>query len=267
MKHHITAAAVVVGIASTAAGVTATASSGVETEAALTSSAMPAAAAAVRAPVERADRSMQRQPLKPLRLHETGYATGTAAGAMANIAVAKKATARIRRAQRIATAHKAYEQRVAKVLAARRARAERLAVAHANYERRVAAVLAARRAAAAHKAAEQAAAHRAAAHPVPAPVAPGGSLKGYAESLVGAAQFGCLDQLWDRESGWSVTASNPSSGAYGIPQALPGSKMASAGADWQTNGYTQIRWGLSYIRASYGTPCAAWAHSQAYGWY
>jgi len=73
----------------------------------------------------------------------------------------------------------------------------------------------------------------------------------------GADQFGCLVQLWTGESDWNYRAANPSSGAYGIPQSLPGSKMASAGADWQTNPATQIRWGLGYIKASYGTPCGA----------
>jgi hypothetical protein len=82
-----------------------------------------------------------------------------------------------------------------------------------------------------------------------------------------ADQFGCLDSLWTRESGWNPSASNPSSGAYGIPQSLPGSKMASAGADWQTNPATQIEWGLGYIRDSYGSPCGAWGHSESYGWY
>ena len=83
----------------------------------------------------------------------------------------------------------------------------------------------------------------------------------------GADQFGCLVSLWDRESGWNVYASNPSSGAYGIPQALPGSKMATAGADWQTNAATQISWGLGYISGRYGTPCGAWDHSESNGWY
>lgn len=82
----------------------------------------------------------------------------------------------------------------------------------------------------------------------------------------GSAQFGCLVAVWDYESGWNVYASNPS-GAYGIPQALPGSKMASAGADWATNARTQIIWGLGYIAGRYGTPCGAWAHIQANGWY
>jgi len=83
----------------------------------------------------------------------------------------------------------------------------------------------------------------------------------------GADQFSCLDSLYTRESGWNVHADNPSSSAYGIPQALPGSKMASAGRNWQSDPATQIRWGLGYIKRSYGTPCAAWGHSQSTGWY
>ncbi|MBB5639938.1 hypothetical protein [Cryobacterium roopkundense] len=83
----------------------------------------------------------------------------------------------------------------------------------------------------------------------------------------GADQFSCLNQLWQKESNWNYLAYNPS-GATGIPQALPGSKMASAGTDWATNASTQVAWGLEYIKASsYGTPCAAWAHSQANNWY
>jgi hypothetical protein len=80
-------------------------------------------------------------------------------------------------------------------------------------------------------------------------------------------QFTCLNLLWNRESGWNYQAYNPSSGAFGIPQALPGYKMAAAGADWRTNPATQIRWGLDYIASTYGTPCGAWGHSQATGWY
>jgi hypothetical protein len=82
-----------------------------------------------------------------------------------------------------------------------------------------------------------------------------------------ADQFSCLDSLWTKESGWDVYADNPTSSAYGIPQALPGEKMASAGADWATNPATQIRWGLGYIADSYGTPCSAWSHSVANNWY
>lgn len=94
-----------------------------------------------------------------------------------------------------------------------------------------------------------------------------GPPRAYAESLVGAAQFACLDPLWTRESGWNVYAQNPSSGAYGIPQALPGSKMASAGADWATDGDTQVRWGVGYIDSTYGSPCNALDHENADGWY
>jgi hypothetical protein len=78
--------------------------------------------------------------------------------------------------------------------------------------------------------------------------------------------FSCLNDIWTRESGWRYNAENPS-GAYGIPQALPGSKMASAGADWQTDPATQIRWGLSYIQGTYGDPCSAWAFWQAHDYY
>jgi hypothetical protein len=78
--------------------------------------------------------------------------------------------------------------------------------------------------------------------------------------------FGCLVDIWNRESGWRYDAENPS-GAYGIPQALPGSKMASAGADWQTDPATQISWGLGYIKAIYGDPCKAWAFEEANNYY
>jgi hypothetical protein len=83
----------------------------------------------------------------------------------------------------------------------------------------------------------------------------------------GADQFSCLDSIYSQESGWNVHADNPSSSAYGIPQALPGSKMASAGADWANNPATQIRWGLGYIKGRYGTPCNAWGFKQSHGWY
>jgi len=80
-------------------------------------------------------------------------------------------------------------------------------------------------------------------------------------------QFGCLDKLWKKESGWNYKATNSSSGAYGLPQALPGSKMAKFGDDWKTNPATQIKWGLDYIEGRYGTPCKAWSHSQSTGGY
>jgi hypothetical protein len=80
-------------------------------------------------------------------------------------------------------------------------------------------------------------------------------------------QFHYLDLLWIRESGWNRYASNPYSGAYGIPQALPGSKMASAGPDWRTSARTQIVWGMGYIKSRYGSPWGAWQHELQYGWY
>lgn len=100
-----------------------------------------------------------------------------------------------------------------------------------------------------------------------------GSAQAIAYSMVQANgwddnEFACLVALWNKESGWRVNAYNAGSGAYGIPQSLPGNKMASAGADWETNPATQIAWGLGYIKGSrYVTPCGAWAHSQATGWY
>jgi hypothetical protein len=143
-----------------------------------------------------------------------------------------------------------------------------------------AAVRAARaRAAASAKAAQERAAELAAqpkptsspvAAATPAPVAASGSPQQIAISMLSSygwsSQFSCLNELWDRESGWNPTAENPS-GAYGIPQALPGSKMASAGPDWETSAATQIKWGLGYIQGTYGSPCAAWSHEEATGWY
>lgn len=98
-----------------------------------------------------------------------------------------------------------------------------------------------------------------------------GSAQAYAKQLLqsegmGEGQYACLVALWNRESHWNTYAYNSSSGAYGIPQALPGNKMASAGPDWQSNFKTQVTWGLQYI-SRYGSPCGAWRHSEATGWY
>ncbi|MEU5592450.1 transglycosylase SLT domain-containing protein [Streptomyces sp. NPDC020298] len=82
-----------------------------------------------------------------------------------------------------------------------------------------------------------------------------------------AAQFNAFSNIVKRESGWNVSATNSSSGAYGLVQALPGSKMASAGSDWKTNPATQIKWGLDYMKSRYGSPAAAWKFWQANGWY
>lgn len=83
----------------------------------------------------------------------------------------------------------------------------------------------------------------------------------------GSGQWTYLYQLWEKESAWSVTATNPESGAYGIAQANPASQMDSAGSDWRTDAATQIKWGLEYIQDRYGSPAAAWAHETADGWY
>jgi hypothetical protein len=80
-------------------------------------------------------------------------------------------------------------------------------------------------------------------------------------------QYRYLSELWNRESGWNRFAYNPSSGAYGIPQAVPGSKMGSAGKHWRWRARTQIKWGLGYIKGRYRTPHRAWEHEVAYGWY
>lgn len=83
----------------------------------------------------------------------------------------------------------------------------------------------------------------------------------------GSSQFDCFDNIIVRESRWRVDATNPSSGAYGIPQALPGSKMASEGSDWRTNPATQIIWGIKYMKDRYGSPCSAWSFKRSNGWY
>ncbi|TVZ07510.1 lytic transglycosylase domain-containing protein [Trebonia kvetii] len=138
---------------------------------------------------------------------------------------------------------------------------------------------AAAKAAAAKAAAAKAAAHKAALAKAGAAKAaaakaahPTGSPRQIAQQMLGqfgwkASQFSCLEPLWYHESGWNPSAMNPSSGAYGIPQALHGSLMASAGSDWQTNPATQIRWGLGYIHDRYGSPCGAWTHEQSANWY
>lgn len=163
----------------------------------------------------------------------------------------------------------------AKTAAANAAAASKAAASKAAAAKAAAAQQAAQEAAA-KQAQEQAAAAQAAQQAQPAQAAavttPSGSPEQIAEQMLSqfgwsASQFSCLQPLWEQESGWSVTAENPSSGAYGIPQALPGSQMASAGADWQTDAATQIRWGLTYIQGRYGSPCGAWAHEEADGWY
>ncbi|GAA1057566.1 hypothetical protein GCM10017608_17470 [Agromyces luteolus] len=150
-----------------------------------------------------------------------------------------------------------------------------------EFDRKAAEKAAAEKAAAEKAAAEKAAAEAAAAEQESASAAPAypsgpanpSGAQAIARDLMasmygwGGDQFGCLVDLWNKESGWNVYAQNPSSGAYGIPQALPGSKMSTAGADWATSASTQITWGLGYIAGRYGTPCGAWSHSVSVGWY
>ncbi|QTX05611.1 lytic transglycosylase domain-containing protein [Agromyces archimandritae] len=174
--------------------------------------------------------------------------------------------------------------RVLELVDAARAHMSGLRRSIADFDRRAAEQAAAERAAAERAAAEAAAAEQAAAEeaaeaaPAPPPAAAPAPPASPSDAQIiardmsaarygwGQDQFGCLVAVWDYESGWNVTAGTPD-GAYGIPQALPGTKMASAGADWQTSAATQISWGLDYIAGRYGNPCAAWAHIEAEGWY
>ena len=182
-------------------------------------------------------------------------------------------------AEQVSDAVSAVEKRVDAVRtdleAAQKAEAERLA-AEAEAQRiaeEEAAAAAAAEAEAAGAATSTGSSSASAAPSRPAGVyTPAGDAQSIAYGMLGGYgwgddQFGCLVELWNKESGWNSQAYNASSGAYGIPQALPGSKMASAGADWETNAATQISWGLGYIAGRYGSPCGAWQHSQSVGWY
>lgn len=107
------------------------------------------------------------------------------------------------------------------------------------------------------------------AKPAPAPARLTGvpGARAFARGQLSSSQWECLDVLWEHESNWRHRASNPSSGAYGIPQALPGNKMSSAGSDWRTNPTTQVKWGLHYISERYGSPCRAWNFWKKNRWY
>jgi hypothetical protein len=195
--------------------------------------------------------------------------TARSAGAVQQADLVDKARALQvqRHAQQVAAAKVAATKAAATKAAATKAAATKAAALKA------AAAKAAERKAAAEKAVEQAAAARKAHRAQQTAVTtPSGSPQQIAQQMLGKygwsqSQFSCLQPLWFHESGWNASAENPSSGAYGIPQALPGSQMASAGADWRTNAATQIRWGLDYIQGRYGSPCGAWAHEQADNWY
>ena len=99
-----------------------------------------------------------------------------------------------------------------------------------------------------------------------------GSYRTYARLQISRPEWVCLDELWQKESSWQSKenphlAKNPNSSAYGIPQALPGKKMATAGSDWQTNPITQVKWGLNYIKERYGNECTALKFHKKNGWY
>jgi hypothetical protein len=214
-----------------------------------------------------------------------GSASARPAGGISDETLAHAGTtARGAAARRAAAQIAAGQPGAGQAITAFRGRGSQSGVAAAVAAQQAAQAAAAARAAAARQAAQQAAAQAAqqaaaSAPPAvtpPAPPAPpvavsSGSAQQIAMSMLGAygwssSEFSCLNDLWSRESGWRTTAENPS-GAYGIPQALPGSKMASAGADWATSATTQIRWGLGYIKGQYGSPCGAWSHEEATGWY
>ncbi|AXH97338.1 aggregation-promoting factor C-terminal-like domain-containing protein [Ornithinimicrobium avium] len=186
----------------------------------------------------------------------------------------KKAAAEKRAEEKRAAEEAAAAQRAAEQRAAEQRAAEESAAAERAAEQRAAEEAAAAERAAERRESDQAASRssqRQAPAPRPAPVS-SGDARSIARSMLGSYgwgddQWGCLDSLWMRESGWNHTAMNASSGAYGIPQSLPGNKMATVGADWQTNPATQIQWGLGYISGRYGSPCGAWAHSESVGWY
>lgn len=127
--------------------------------------------------------------------------------------------------------------------------------------------IAAEQAAAAQAAAEAAAAEAAAAANTPEGARSTAASIALNDYGWGSDQFACLESLWSKESGWNYQAENSDSGAYGIPQSLPGNKMSTIADDWATNATTQIIWGLRYIDSVYGSPCGAWSHSQATDWY
>ncbi|MFJ1706577.1 transglycosylase SLT domain-containing protein [Kitasatospora sp. NPDC088346] len=163
---------------------------------------------------------------------------------------------------RQATAQQVSADAAAKKAAEEAARQKAAADAQAKADAEKAA-----KAAEAKRKADEEAANRDKARTTLAAVSPG-SVQEMALQIVGDdAQFQCFSQIVKRESGWDYTATNASSGAYGLVQALPGSKMASAGADWRTNPATQIKWGLKYMNDRYGSPCGAWSFWQSHHWY
>ncbi|MCW3767546.1 hypothetical protein ACKLTP_11505 [Paenarthrobacter ureafaciens] len=188
-----------------------------------------------------------------------------AAEAAAQAEAAKRAAAEKAAAAKAAAEKAAAEKAAAEKAAADKAAAEQAAAAQAAAEKAAAD-------AAAKAAADKAAAEAAAAAAAPKAVDDPAAAKAYAASILanygwGPGEMTALNTLWEKESNWRTTATNASSGAYGIVQSLPAGKMASAGADWQTNYQTQIKWGLNYIKERYGSPSAALAFHLANNWY
>ncbi|HKU04268.1 MAG TPA: hypothetical protein VJQ80_15785 [Arthrobacter sp.] len=188
-----------------------------------------------------------------------------AAEAAAQADAAKKAAADKAAAAQAAAEKAAADKAAADKAAAEKAAADQAAAAQAAAEKAAAD-------AAAKAAADKAAAAAAAAAAAPKAVDDPAAAKAYAASILasygwGPGEMTALNTLWEKESNWRTTATNASSGAYGIVQSLPASKMASAGADWQTNYQTQIKWGLNYIKERYGSPSAALAFHLANNWY
>ncbi|WP_329147352.1 lytic transglycosylase domain-containing protein [Streptomyces sp. NBC_01456] len=165
--------------------------------------------------------------------------------------------------------HQADAQAAAHRKAQAEAAAQRKTEARAAAKRKAAAEAAAQRKAQARAAAQRAEqrSSRAASRKALTQAPTVAGAKALARARLSSTQYACLDSVIRRESGWNHRATNPSSGAYGLMQALPGSKMSSAGADWRTNPRTQLKWGLSYIESRYGTPCGAWNFWQKNGWY
>ncbi|MEU3979580.1 transglycosylase SLT domain-containing protein [Streptomyces sp. NPDC026672] len=163
----------------------------------------------------------------------------------------------------------AHREAAAEAAAKRRAQEAKAAAEQRAQEAKVAAErrAAAKATAEAKRPAAPPRANRSRSRGLPAHTATVSGAQSLARSRLSSAQYSCLSAVVEHESGWNHRAVNPSSGAYGLFQALPGSKMASAGSDWRTSPLTQMRWGLSYMKARYGSPCGAWNFWQKNGWY
>lgn len=184
-----------------------------------------------------------------------------------------------RRAAEKAAAEKAAAEKAAEKAAADKAAADKATADKAAKAEKAAADKASADKASTEKASAKVASEKAASDKKAEAPAPRGSATNFAANRElarqmasslhgwGGDEFTCYDNIIMRESGWDPYADNPTSSAYGIPQALPGSKMATEGSDWRTNPATQIRWGLKYIKDRYGSPCRAWTFKRANGWY